>query len=63
MKKGVLWNFAKFTGKPLYQSLFFNKVQLYKKIISGAGVNLRWYQKKKKKIDDDMKFAFSSFKN
>ena len=26
MKKGVLENFAKFTGKHLYQSLFFNKV-------------------------------------
>ena len=25
-KKGVLRNFAKFTGKPLCQSLFFNKV-------------------------------------
>ena len=25
-KKGVLENFAKFTGKHLYQSLFFNKV-------------------------------------
>ena len=25
-KKGVLWNFAKFTGKQLCQSLFFNKV-------------------------------------
>ena len=26
MKKGVLRNFAKFTGKHLCQSLFFNKV-------------------------------------
>ena len=26
MKKGVLRNFAKFTVKHLYQSLFFNKV-------------------------------------
>ena len=26
MKKGVLRNFTKFTGKHLYQSLFFNKV-------------------------------------
>ena len=25
-KKGVLWNFAKFTEKHLYQSFFFNKV-------------------------------------
>ena len=25
-KKSVLRNFAKFTGKHLYQSLFFNKV-------------------------------------
>ena len=25
-KKGVLKNFAKYTGKHLYQSLFFNKV-------------------------------------
>ena len=25
-KKGVLWNFSKFTGKHLYQSLFFNRV-------------------------------------
>ena len=26
VKKGVLKNLAKFTGKPLYQSLFLNKV-------------------------------------
>ena len=26
MKKGVLGNFAKFTGRGLWQSLFFNKV-------------------------------------
>ena len=26
-KKGVLRNFAKFTGKHLYQSLFFNKLE------------------------------------
>ena len=26
MKKGVLKNFAKFTGKHLWQSLFYNKV-------------------------------------
>ena len=26
VKKGVLRNFAKFKGKHLYQSLFFNKV-------------------------------------
>ena len=26
IKKGVLGNFAAFTGKHLYQSLFFNKV-------------------------------------
>ena len=26
MKKGALKNFAKFTGKHLWQSLFFNKV-------------------------------------
>ena len=34
VKKGVLRNFAKFTGKHLCQSLFFNKVaglQLYRK--------------------------------
>ena len=26
VRKNVLWNFAKFTGKHLYQSLFFNKI-------------------------------------
>ena len=31
MKKGVLRNFTKFTGKHLCQSLFFNKVALLKK--------------------------------
>ena len=31
MKKGVLRNFAKFTGKRLCQSLFFNKETLLKK--------------------------------
>ena len=43
MKKGVLGNFTKFTGKHLCQSLFFNKVaglQLYWKIDSGTGVLL-----------------------
>ena len=34
MKKGVLSNFAKFTGKHLYQNLFFNKAAgLFKKRI------------------------------
>ena len=28
-KKGVLWNFAKFTGKHLHQSLFFKWYQIY----------------------------------
>ena len=41
-EKGVLRNFAKFTGKRLCQSLFFNKVaggglQLYLKRDSGTG--------------------------
>ena len=41
MKKGVLRNFAKFKGKHLCQSLFFNKVlaTLLKKD-SGTGVIL-----------------------
>ena len=34
VKKGVLRNFAKFTGKHLCQSLFFNKV---------AGLGLKLY--------------------
>ena len=45
-KKSVVKNFAKFTGKHLCQSLFFNKVaglmqlqlQLYQKRDSGTGV-------------------------
>ena len=32
-KKCVLKNFAKFTGKQLYQNLFFNKVALKKNFI------------------------------
>ena len=46
MKKGVLENFAKFTGKNLSQSLFFNKVAglrsaiLLKKGDTGTGVFL-----------------------
>ena len=44
VKKGVLRNFAKFTGKHLCQSLFSNKVagalQLYLKRYSGTGVFL-----------------------
>ena len=45
-KKGALGNFAKSTGKHLYQGLFFNKVTglrfatLLKKRESGAGVYL-----------------------
>ena len=44
MKKVVLRNFTKFTGKHLCQSLFFNKVpglglQLYLKRDSGTGVS------------------------
>ena len=31
IRKGVLRNFAKFTGKHLYLSLFFNKVQKEKR--------------------------------
>ena len=46
MKKGVLKNFTKFTGKHLCQSLFFNKVAglrpaaLLKKRDPGTGVFL-----------------------
>ena len=45
MKKGVLRNFAQFTGKHLCQSIFFNKVagrrlQIYLKRDSGTGVFL-----------------------
>ena len=36
-RKGVLRNFAKFTGKHLWQSLFFNKVAALK---PGTGVFL-----------------------
>ena len=44
-KKGVLRNFAKFTGKHLYQRLFFNKVtglrpQIYFKKVSDTGIFL-----------------------
>ena len=44
-EKGVLRNFAKFTGKHLSQNLFYNKVealglQLYYKRDSGTGVFL-----------------------
>ena len=38
MKKYFLDNFAKFTGKNLYQSLFFNKI---------AGINLQLCLKKR----------------
>ena len=37
-KKGDLKNFAKFTGKHLCQSLFFNKVASLKLQDSGTGV-------------------------
>ena len=42
VRKGVLRNFAKFTGKHLCQSFFFNKIagsglQLYQKRDSGTG--------------------------
>ena len=42
-KKGVLRNFAKFTGKHLFQSLFFNKVAglTLLKRDSGTGAFLR----------------------
>ena len=39
VRKGVLRNFAKLTGKHLRQSLFYNK-SLYYKRDSGAGVFL-----------------------
>ena len=42
-KKGVLRNFAKFTGKHLCQSLFFNKV---------AGMRLLLHAKKLRKMED-----------
>ena len=47
LKKVVLRNFEKFTGKRLCQSLFFSKVvgpQLYSKRDSGTGVFLRSLQ-------------------
>ena len=34
VSEGVLRNFAKFIGKLLYQSLFFNKVALLKKEVA-----------------------------
>ena len=42
MKKGLLKNFAKFTGKRMCHSLFFNKVAgpMLKKRDSGTGVFL-----------------------
>ena len=44
-KKGVIRNFARFTGKHLYQRLFFNKVAGLRlatllKRVSGTGVFL-----------------------
>ena len=36
-KRGVFWNFAKFTGKHLWQNLFF---------IKAAGLSLQLYQKR-----------------
>ena len=38
VRKGVLRNFAKFTGKHLYQSLFFNKAATLLKKAFGTGV-------------------------
>ena len=35
-KKGVLTNFAKLTGKHLYQSLFFNKVASLRPATTGV---------------------------
>ena len=32
VKKGILKNLAKFTGKPLCQSCFFNKVEFKKRL-------------------------------
>ena len=40
VKKGVLRNFAKFTGKHLCQRLFCNSLQPYLKIVSGTDVLL-----------------------
>ena len=48
MKKAVLKNFAKFTGKHLCRSLFFNKVaglRLKEKKDSDVGVSLQILQK------------------
>ena len=50
MKKGILRNFAKFTGKHLCQRRFFNKVAGLKpetllKRDSGTGVFLRIFRK------------------
>ena len=41
LREGVLRNFAKLTGKHLYQSLFFNKV---------AGMSLQFYSLLKKRL-------------
>ena len=41
VKKGVLRNFAKFTGKHMFQKLFFYKVVTLLKKKSGTGIFLR----------------------
>ena len=41
MKKGVLRNFAKLTGKHLCQSLFFNRVAGLRVLLEGRGPTLK----------------------
>ena len=41
-KKGVLKNFAKFTGKHLCESLFFNKVGCLRSVQKTSGQLLLW---------------------
>ena len=44
-EKGILRNFAKFTGKHKCQSLFFNKVASFRfLIISGSMVRNQWHE-------------------
>ena len=41
-KKGVLWNFAKFTGKHLHQSLFFKWYQIYQILLNVQKFMMAW---------------------
>ena len=61
MKKGVLGNFTKFTGKNLCQSLFFNKVAVLCPATLLKKIRLKTERLKTQRLKTDKALSFVTF--